>query len=310
MYQYNDLRLQKDNLTMDKMKYEVVTDLPSELGEGPVWDADAQRIIWVDIEKGNIHQYYPEESRQQTFHTGQRIGAVALKRSGGFIAALQHGFVTIDIEKQTIEIIDDPESHLPGNRFNDGKCDPAGRFWAGTMSMQGEEKAGGLYTLEKDLSVSKKISEVSCSNGMAWSSDHATFYFIDTPTRQVVAYDYNITDGSINNKRIIITISEEDGFPDGMTIDTEGLLWVALWGGWKIEQWDPHTGKRLQSITLPASQITSCTFGGKNLNDLYITSANTGLSANELKEQPLAGHLFVVKSCGSYGLPADTFDDI
>lgn len=293
-----------------EIKWEIITDQISELGEGPVWDSVARRIIWIDIEKENIHQYYPTENKQQTFHVGQKIGAVALKRSGELIAALQHGFATIDFKQEKVEPIVDPEAHLVGNRFNDGKCDPAGRFWAGTMSISGKENKGSLYALEKDLSVSVKINDVGCSNGLAWSNDHSSFYFIDTPTRQVAAYDYNISNGNIDNKRIVICIAERNGFPDGMTIDSEGMLWIALWGGWKIERWNPHTGKLLDHVLLPVSQVTSCTFGGDKLNDLYITSARTGLSEIELKEQPLAGSLFVVKNCGYHGLPAVAFDDI
>jgi sugar lactone lactonase YvrE len=292
------------------MKWETVTNQRNELGEGPVWDIVARRIIWIDIYKGEIHQYYPAENKHQVFPVGQKTGAVALKRSGGFIAALEHGFAAINPEKQDVNMIIDPESHLPGNRFNDGKCDPAGRFWAGSMSVSGKENSGSLYALDKTLSVSMKINAVGCSNGMAWSRDQAAFYFIDTATRQVTAYDYNIDNGSITNKRVIITIAAKDGLPDGMTIDAKGMLWIALWGGWKVERWNPHTGKLLQRILLPVSQVTSCTFGGGKLNDLYITSARHGLSGNELREQPLAGSLFVVKNCGYYGLPAAIFEDL
>ena len=291
------------------MKWETVTNSISELGEGPVWDANSRRIIWIDISKGDIHQYDPHKKEQQTFHIDQKIGSVALKKSGGLIAALQHGFASIDIEQKKIKMIADPEADLPDNRFNDGKCDPAGRFWAGTMSDSGKEKAGSLYTMEKDLSIVRKISEVGCSNGLAWSSDHSTFYFIDTPTKQVAAYDYDIATGNINNRRIVVTIPDGDGLPDGMTIDSEGMLWIALWGGWKVQRWNPHTGKLLDHILLPVSQVTCCTFGGETFNDLYITSAKEGLADDERKKQPLAGSLFVVKNCGYTGLPAVSFHD-
>ncbi|HTE10173.1 MAG TPA: SMP-30/gluconolactonase/LRE family protein [Chitinophagaceae bacterium] len=292
------------------MKWETVSGQQNELGEGPVWDIAARCIIWTDIYKGQIHQYNPAEHTHKLFKVGQKTSAVALKRSGGFIAALEHGFATIDTEKQDVSMIIDPESHLPGNRFNDGKCDPAGRFWAGTMAVSGEGNTGSLYALDKTLTVSVKINAIGCSNGMAWSNDQTVFYFIDTPTRQVSAYDYTIDNGSISNKRVIITMDAKDGLPDGMTIDTEGMLWIAVWGGWKVERWDPVTGKLLHRILLPVSQVSSCTFGGSALNDLYITSARHGLSGLELQEQPLAGSLFVIKNCGYYGSPAAIFEDM
>jgi len=292
---------------MQQGKWEVVSGHVSQLGEGPVWDAVTKSILWVDIQQCEIHHFSPERNEHKTFHTGSMISAVAVRESGGFIAALQNGFAVIDMERGTIQSIVDPEATIKANRFNDGKCDPAGRFWAGTMSVMGHPGAGSLYALEPDLSVSLKIKGVSCSNGMAWSPDHRTFYYIDTPTGQVVAYDYNITDGSIFNKRVIITIPKKEGYPDGMTIDTEGMLWIAYWNGWKVARWNPYTGQLLQSISLPVSKVTSCTFGGNQLEDLYITSAKLGLSENELKEQPLAGSLFVIKNTGFAGLAAFFF---
>jgi sugar lactone lactonase YvrE len=285
-----------------QQKWEVVLEHECELGEGPVWDAATKSILWVDILQCELHRFFSEEKEHKIFHTGSMISAIALREKGGIIAALQNGFAEIDFEKGTIRSIADTESSIKTNRFNDGKCDPAGRFWAGTMSVKDEPYAGNLYTLEHDLSVSLKIKGVSCSNGMAWSPDHKTFYYIDTPTQQVVAYDYNITDGSILNKKMVITIPQKEGYPDGMTIDSEGMLWVACWDGWQITRWDPYTGKLLQRISLPVSKVTSCTFGGNNLEDLYITSAKVGLNDPELKEQPLAGSLFVIKNTGFTGL--------
>lgn len=292
------------------MKWEILSDEICELGEGPLWDRKKQRIIWLDIEAKNIHQYYFPGNRKETFHLNQKIGSVCLSTSPYLVGALQNGFAKIDTDKKTLEMIADPERHLPGNRFNDGKCDPAGRFWAGTMGLPGKTKSGSLYTLEKDLSVSIKIKNVGCSNGMAWSTDHTVFYFIDTATRQVVAYDYDISDGSIHNKRIIISFTAENGLPDGMTIDSEGMLWIALWGTGKIERWDPNKKRLLDQLFLPVSQVTSCIFGGENLNDLYITTAKCGLEEKQLKDQPLAGALFVFKDCGYCGLPAFEFEEI
>jgi len=189
------------------------------LGEGPVWDADRQRILWVDILRGEIHQYFTLTEKHHIFKAGQMVGAIALTKTGSLIGALHHGFYHIDLENELLEQITDPEAQLPENRFNDGKCDPAGRFWAGTMSVTGKANAGKLYMLDNDHSVQTKIDGVSCSNGLAWSHDQRTFYYIDTGTQEVVAYDFHPAEATIANKRTIIRIAPEEGYPDGMTID-------------------------------------------------------------------------------------------
>lgn len=286
-------------------RWEVVTDLRCELGEGPLWDPIQQCILWIDIAMGKIYQYHGENGRLESMEVGQKIGAIAAVAGHGLVAALKHGFVFIDWACHTVEFISDPEAHLENNRFNDGKCDPAGRFWAGTMDeVENKKHAGKLYALNNDLSVSVKIEGVSCSNGLAWSPDHRIFYYIDTPTRQVVAYDYQIETGEISHKRVVIHIPPGEGIPDGMTTDAEGMLWVAHWNGWKVSRWDPFEGRLLTAIHLPVSHISSCAFGGEGLDDLYITSARAGLSENDLKAQPLAGALFVVKRSGFTGLNA------
>lgn len=289
------------------MKWELAVSHPCQLGEGPIWDEKSKTILWVDIINGEVHQFCTERLEHKITKIGHQISALALKSSGGIVAALENGFAQVDLKKNKITYIKQVEEYLPHNRFNDGKCDPAGRFWAGTMdAIEGKEGAGNLYAIENQA-VSIKIKNVTCSNGMAWSPDCKTFYFIDTPTLQVSAYDYDITSGIIRNKRIIFSIPKQDGYPDGMTIDTEGMLWVAHWGGWKVSRWNPFTGEHLLNIPLPVSQVTSCTFGGKHLDDLYITSAATGLDQKALKEQPLAGSLFVIRKSGFKGIKAHKF---
>ena len=278
------------------------------LGEGPVWDVQRNMICWVDILKGEIHEFSPEQKTHKTIPVHQMIGAVAVCTNGNFIAAVQNGFASIDRESGEIKMIEDPELHLPGNRFNDGKCDPAGRFWAGTMSLKEESNMGNVYTIKNDVKAIKKIEAVSISNGMAWSLDHQTFYYIDSPTLEIAAYDYEKATGHISNKRIIIKIATEEGSPDGMTIDNEGMLWIAHWGGWQVTRWNPESGEKLHSIQLPVAKVTSCTFGGVGLEDLYITSAKVGLTEDELKEQPLAGSFFVIHNCGFKGMPAFEFE--
>lgn len=290
------------------LTYEVVVNCCCLLGEGPVWDAASKFIYWVDILNGNIHGFCTTQNKHRILPVKDVVGAVALCTNGDFIAALKSGLAFVNRDSGEVKLLHHPEVHLPENRFNDGKCDPAGRFWVGTMTLSEKAKAGNLYMIEQDLSHSVKIAGVTVSNGIAWSPDQKTFYYIDTPTFQVVAYDYDIETGNITNKRVAIAISKKEGFPDGMTIDTEGMLWIAHWDGWQVARWHPRSGKKLLSIPLPAARITSCTFGGEDLQDLYITSASVGLTEKQHEEQPLAGSLFVVKNCGFQGTETYSFD--
>jgi sugar lactone lactonase YvrE len=286
---------------------ETVGSVICELGEGPVWDKARQSILWVDILKGTVHEYDTGNGIHRQIDAGEMTGAVALAPNGRLVAALHNGFAYLNHDSGEKKMLADPEAHLPGNRFNDGKCDPAGRFWAGTMSLSGEQGAGGLYMLDRNLTVTKKISGVSISNGLAWSPDASEFYYIDTPEFSVVSYAFDPESGAISDRRVAIEIPVEDGYPDGMTIDSEGMLWIAHWDGWQVTRWDPATGRKLGSINLPVARITSCCFGGAALDELYITSARTGLSENQLADQPLAGALFVARGSGHAGLPPDMF---
>ncbi|GAA4437719.1 SMP-30/gluconolactonase/LRE family protein [Ravibacter arvi] len=287
--------------------WQTVTPHKSKLGEGPVWDDRRQRIIWLDILNGKIHTYTPGKDAYSFSETGQLTGAVALTENDTLLAAMENGFFEINEATGTSTAWGDPESHLPGNRFNDGKCDPKGRFWAGTMQMAETETTGNLYVMDVDRSVYHKLSDIGCSNGLAWNSRHDTMYYIDSPTREVAAFDYDPETAAISNRRVILTIPEGDGFPDGMTIDAEDQLWVALWDGWKVIRVDPDNGSITAQIELPAARITSATFGGPDLTDLYITSARVGLSEEELEKQPLAGSLFVIRNVGVRGVQGVRF---
>ncbi len=286
---------------------ELVLNHSCLLGEGPVWDAANNSIYWVDILPGDIHRYSLADNKHTIFNVGQMVGAVALRKKGGLITAMQNGFAFVDFDNKTVEPIADPEAGLPGNRFNDGKCDPAGRFWAGTMPLNEKEPTGSLYMLDTNLDVTLKVPNVTISNGLAWSSDGSVMYYIDTPTRYIVAYDFDITTGDISNKRIAVDVHHEKGYPDGMTIDTDGMLWVAYYGGWEIVQYNPRTGEALQHIAFPVANVTCCTFGGPSLTDMYVTTAKKELIEDEKNKQPLAGCLFVIKNIGSKGLPPFQF---
>jgi sugar lactone lactonase YvrE len=286
---------------------EVAVNYSCFLGEGPVWDRNTNSILWVDILLGDIHEFNPLTTSHTVFNVHQMVGAVAICSDGNLLAALQSGLSIINRQTGKISTFSHPESNLPGNRFNDGKCDPKGRFWIGTMAIDELPNAGGVYMLDSDHNISKKIEGTSISNGMAWSADHKTYYYIDTPTMAIVAYDFDKSNGHISNKRMAFTIDERDGYPDGITIDNEGMLWVAHWNGWQVSRWNPFTGKKIFTLSLPVANVTSCTFGGDDLQDLYITTARKGLSADDLKAQPLAGNLFVWRNSEYQGTPASEY---
>ncbi len=292
---------------LSNLKVKAVIPNRNILGEGPVWDIEKKVICWVDIFKGEIHQYSPAKNEYTVLQLNQMIGSLAICDNGDFITALENGLAFVERKTGYVQMLVDPESHLPGNRFNDGKCDPHGRFWAGTMSLAEQPGAGGVYMLDKEYTVQKKIEGVTISNGMAWSLDHNTLYYIDTPSYGVAAYHYNEVNGNIRYKKMVFKVSEDDGFPDGMTIDSDGMLWIAHWDGWQVARWDPASGEKLLSLPLPVSRVTSCAFGGDDLTDLYITSASEGLSDEDLEKQPLAGSLFVVRNCGFQGVPSFLF---
>jgi sugar lactone lactonase YvrE len=288
-------------------KPELVVDAKAVLGEGPSWDEEKQLLYWVDIPSQIVHIYNPASNTHKTINTGQYVSTIVPRNSGGLILAMHHGFYALDTDTELLTHLTDPESDKPSNRFNDGKCDPDGRLWAGTMAIDESLHKGALYCLEKDLSVKKVLDGVSISNGTAWDKENKTMYYIDTPTKQVVAFDFDINIGSISNKRVIINIPEGEGFPDGMNIDQEGMLWIAHWEGAQISRWNPEIGEKIDSISVPATRVTSCVFGGEYLDELYITTARVGMSEEEIQKYPHAGGIFKVKP-GVKGVKTYGFD--
>ncbi|PRX62911.1 sugar lactone lactonase YvrE [Cohnella sp. SGD-V74] len=285
---------------------EAINAEKSVLGEGPLWLPESGRLVWVDIEGMKIRMWNPKTGEEESVSVGQRIGAVVRATDGRMVCALQNGFHFLDAETGELEPIADPEAHLPGNRFNDGKCDPAGRFWAGTMPIADGAPTGALYRLDGDGSAHKMAEEIGCSNGLGWSLDGSTMYYIDTSTRRIDKFDFDAGSGGISNRRTVAVIPADQGYPDGMTVDAEGKLWVAHWDGHAVSRFDPDTGECLERVELPVSRVTSCCFGGDDLDELYITSASVGLSEEQLRREPLAGSLFVYKP-GVKGLPAAEF---
>lgn len=285
---------------------ELVLDAKVLLGEGPWWNAGTQQLYWVDIEGNAFHVFDPATGNDRKIDVGQMIGCCVGRKSGGVVVALQNGFYGLNLETEKLTPLVDPEAHLPENRFNDGKCDSRGRLWAGTTRVQHDEPSGFLYRLDADLSVNRKLDDVWISNGLAWSRDDKTMYYIDSPTSEVVSFDFDAATGEISNEQLVIEIPEGGGSPDGMTIDEEGMLWVALWDGWRVIRVNPESGEIIDEIRLPVARPTSCVFGGANLDELYITTASTRMPAEELAKQPLAGGIFRCKP-GVRGLPAYGF---
>jgi sugar lactone lactonase YvrE len=278
--------------TEKKDEVELVLDTKSDLGEGAIWNYKTGELIWVDITGKILNFYTPKLKNNKEMLTGQMIGTVVPAESGKMMVALENGFYQLDPETGAKKLIANPEEDIPGNRFNDGKCDPAGRFWAGTMSTTGKRQAGALYRLDADSTVHKMIDNVSTSNGIVWSPDYTKMYYIDTPTRKVMAWDYNNETGEISNPKPAVEVPEEMGYPDGMTIDADGNVWIALWSGSAVGCWNPETGELLRTIDVPAKNVTSVAFGDDDLGTLYITTARTGTSEEELEKFPLAGGVF------------------
>ena len=275
---------------------ELLVDAHAQVGEGPLWDEEQQVLYWVDILSSLLYIYDPATGENRALDVGQHVGTVVTRASGGLMLAVREGFASFDLETQELTLIANTEAHITGNRFNDGKCDPAGRFWAGTMAYENPTNQGSLYRLDTDLSVHKIFGDVAISNGIIWSLDHTTMYYIDTLRKNVRAFDYADDTGDISNERVIIEVPEEVGMPDGMAIDSEGMLWVAHYGGSCVSRWNPSTAQLLEKIDLPVTQVTACAFGGPNMDILFITSAAQELDAEELARQPLAGGLFSIKT--------------
>ncbi|WP_338777968.1 SMP-30/gluconolactonase/LRE family protein [Metabacillus sp. FJAT-52054] len=275
---------------------ELVYDAKAILAEGPVWDDREGLLYWIDIHGKAIHIFNPDTKKDRLIDTGEKIGAISLSEKGDLIAALENGFYRIDSKTGKKTFLTDPESDKPDNRFNDGKCDPTGRFLAGTMQKEGQGTTGALYSMDENQKVRKLINEAGISNGLAWNESGDTFYYIDTPTQKVAAFDYDLNSGSLSNKRIVIEIPEDEGHPDGMTIDAEGNLWIAHFNGSRVSRWNPNTGEKLEEVKLPVSQVTCCTFGGDQLDVLYITTGRENLEDAALAEQPLAGAIFQYKT--------------
>ncbi len=287
------------------------------LGEGPFWDGDAKRLWWIDglseFGKGDdLHCLDVDTGEDKFWHIGKHIGCAIPTHDGRIMLNLQDGIYLFDTDSGDFEELSDIEREIENNRLNDGKCDSQGRLWFGSMSMTANqperefEVAGSFYKLDTDGTVKRFFGGVGISNGLAWNADETTLYYVDTTSQSVYAFDFAIEQGEVTNRRKIIEIDSSEGSPDGMTIDTEGKLWIAHFGGWRVSRWDPDMAEKLDEIMLPCAQVTCPAFGGEELDTLYITTASIGLTEQERAEQPLAGAMFMVKP-GVKGTRANKF---
>jgi sugar lactone lactonase YvrE len=288
---------------------ELLTDSRAYLGEGPAWDSVRQCLYWVDIFAGHLHFFSPGDGTDKYISLdGHWLTCAAPTRSGKMIVGLRSSLAIFDPHNTDLTILATPEIDQPGNRFNDGKAAPDGRFLAGTMDNAEVAASGALYSFAFNGSIKKLLSGIRISNGLAWSPNYQTLYYIDTPTRQVMAYDYDSASGDVANPRIAVTVPAELGWPDGMTSDADGNLWMAMWGGAALTVWNPAKGILLKKIDIPAVNVTSCAFGGPDLNELYITSARKGVDEAGLAKFPNTGGLFRIKT-NVTGLPTFVFHD-
>lgn len=274
----------------------IINTIPSQcfLGEGPLWIAQLGCFFWVDIEKGNLHRYHLATEKLEIRHFPHRLAVVLEGQIGKLILGLDRKLVRYDWETEVIEELCEVESDLILNRFNDGKVDPKGRIWIGTLSTLFTEGAGSLYRIGPNLTPEVQLKNLTISNGMAWTADQQTFYFIDTPTKKIQEFAFDPESGAIEFRRIAVEISEGLGFPDGMCIDREGMLWVAHYAGSGVYRWNPNTGQLLDKIELPVPHVTSCCFGGENLDLMLITTAQENLTADDLEKYPQSGDVFLV----------------
>ncbi len=280
-----------------------VADVHAVLGEGSLWVSREAALYWVDIKGRKIFRL-DQQGKVSEWPTPFRVGSLAPRASGDFIAGTDQGIAAIDLEAGQFEIVDHPEAHLPDNRFNDGKVDRRGRFWIGSMDDTEKDASGTLYRIDPDFRATRIDEGYKVTNGPAFSPSGALMYHNDSARR--VTYVFDLDDaGNATNRRVFATYGEAEGSPDGMTVDADGCLWIAFWDGWCVRRYSP-AAECLARIALPVARPTSCAFGGTNLEHLHITSASIGLDQAALAAQPQAGGLFMATP-GARGVPEIPF---
>ncbi|MEU3548792.1 SMP-30/gluconolactonase/LRE family protein [Streptomyces longwoodensis] len=283
---------------MTPPRYEVAVRASATLGEGPTWDPAAGLLLWLDILGSRVHTFDPATGRRGVRVTDQHVGAVKPRAGGGLVLNLRDGVGLIDPDGTFRWLHHEP---VPGRRANDAAVAPDGSLWAGTMRYDEAPGGGSLSRFTGDGSVRTVLDDVAVSNGTGWSPDGRLMYYIDSPTRRVDVFTYDADaegGGRVSGRRPLAEIEEGAGFPDGLTVDAEGCVWVALWDGGAVRRYTP-AGELDQVIELPTPRVTACAFGGPDLTDLYVTTARVGLA----DPHPLAGSLLVVPGAGKGQVP-------
>jgi sugar lactone lactonase YvrE len=276
------------------------------VGESPVWSVREQALYWVDVEGRRVQRYAPESRLSARWEMPEVTSSIGLRCEAGLVAATRVGFVFIDTSTSAVTPITHPESDLPGNRFNDGKVDRAGRFFAGTKNLANNaQPTGSLYRLGTDRRAHAVAHGISCTNGIAWSPDNRTMYVCDTWLRRIYQFDFDFPSGTAENRRVFAELADDEGFPDGLTIDADGFLWNAHYDGWRITRYAPD-GRIERVVRMPVQHVTSLIFGGRDLSTLFVTSARMRLPEEALTQQPLAGHVLAFEP-GVSGLPEPCF---
>ncbi len=283
---------------------ECVWEIEASLGEGPLWVAQEQAVYWVDIFQNKVHRYTLTDGTQKTWTFDDPVTSLSPRAQGGFIGTVRDGYAYIDFDNLTVDPIQLPETHLPKNRFNDGKVDAQGRYWAGTMDTEQASDSGTLYRLNADLTLDTMDKNYIITNGPTFSKNGDILYHTDTIKGEIYAFDLSDT-GAISNKRVFVKFGDGDGSPDGMTVDSEDCIWVCHFGGSRITRYSPE-GEIVQVVPMPVPNITSCTFAGDNLDMMYITTARIAIDDAELPKYPLAGSFFSFKP-DVKGLPTPLF---
>lgn len=275
-----------------------------ELGEGPHWDAATGELLRVDITRGRVHRLDPVSGRASSVDVGDLVGFAIPRAAGGLVVGLRRSVVLLDADG-TLHTLTSLEPDLPDNRLNDAKSDPAGRLWAGTMTMSEARPDGALYRIDGEGVTERVVSGLTVSNGLDWSPDATRMYLNDSPTRRVDVFDHDPATGAVSGRRPFARIEPDGGFPDGLTVDAEGGVWVALFAGGQVRRYSPE-GTLDAVVPLPVSNVTSLTFGGPDHAELFVTTAKHHLDPAQRAAQPLAGAVFVLRP-GVRGRPAGRF---
>jgi xylono-1,5-lactonase len=290
----------------DHPRLECVWEARAELGESTLWVEQEQALYFVDGLRGRLLRYSPSQGCSEVFRHAGVIGFIAQRVAGGFIAGMDNKLYTLDPALGTAIEVACPEPQLQNSQFNDGKVDPSGRLWAGTMERECSAPVGSLYLVRKDLSWKVMDTGYWCPNGPAFSPDGRVLYHTDSMRRTIYQFDLDLDAGAITNRRALASFAVQDGLPDGMTVDCDGRLWVAHFGGGRVTAFRPD-GRVDDAIDVPAPNVTSCAFGGANGTTLFISTSRTWMTEAQLREAPLAGSLFACEGLAR-GIPATAFD--